>query len=125
MKESGITLRGQITVYKGNVGIVPDIYDEVSNLNIYLNLSLFRHQNKEQMSQNRAEDLIPYLEKYFAQVISRIYKGEYHGNQSSFDYMDLSSVRNSVCGAGSNYIVLDSNKDIYTCHESIKFGKPL
>lgn len=77
------------------------------------------------MSQNRAEDIIPYLEKYFKRIISRIDKGEYHGNQSYFDYIDLSRVRNKVCGAGSNYIVIDSNRDIYTCHESIKFGKTL
>lgn len=47
MKESGINIIGQFTVYKGNVGTVPDIYNKVSNFNIDLNLSLFQHQNKE------------------------------------------------------------------------------
>jgi radical SAM protein with 4Fe4S-binding SPASM domain len=123
--EAGVNGNGQLTVYKNNLEILPKMYNTISDLGVSIAWSLFRPQDKLQEQYNRAQDLIPGLKNLFKQIYNRILENKFTGQLTSFDYMDLSGVANAVCGAGETYIVLDYNGDIYTCHETIKSGKPL
>ncbi|MEI6533144.1 MAG: radical SAM protein [Candidatus Roizmanbacteria bacterium] len=125
LADAKIKGNAQFTIYKNNCDKLSKLYEEVSDMEIPIAWSIFRVQDVSQKEYNKYENIIDGLEALFISTYNRIIEQKYCGQLSVFDYLNVSGVRDSVCGAGDDYVVLDTNGDIYTCHENIRSRQPL
>lgn len=114
------SVSAQFTVSTLNAERASEVYEELCELRVPCHFSLFRPQTVEQLGQVEVEPIIQGMTRVYAQAYNRIQQNQYSGSLTSFDYLTIGGPRSETCGAGKTYVVLDSEGNLYSCHESIR-----
>ena len=123
LKAKGIKVTAQLTIGSHNAEDVIKIHKKLTDMEVSITWSLFRPNSKEQYVERcNTDTILAALKKIYSYTYDKITNNEFYGNIIDFDYLGVDVVKDGVCGAGKNYIVLDYNGDVYSCTEKMEIN---